>query len=410
MKLYDTEQRIKKELKKIDELTNEKNKQIIREFYTVMLAEGISKRRLWRYLQTLRLIAQKYDKPFNEWKKEDIIKFLADVNSNGYALETVNEYKKGLRKLFKWLHGEDWMHLRLLKTKKNRNKKPDILEEDEVLRIIDAANNERDKAMIAVCYEAGLRIGELASIKIKDVVFDEENRELKAKIRVKGKTGERIIPLRMSVKYLLAWLEKHPKKEDPEAYVFCSISNNSLGEQMRYESFLRLFKRIAEKAGIKKNVHPHMLRHTRATILAANNVAEYIMCKYFGWVVGSDVPRVYVDLSAKDLDKVVDAIYGFEESAKPKLAKPRRCPRCGKVNEPTAKYCSVCAFILDEKLRAELELEEPRVAKDLMSIIMQNPEMLAQVKEMIELVQKMREKPELMQKLKELRDENVAIK
>ena len=32
-------------------------------------------------------------------------------------------------------------------------------------------------------------------------------------------------------------------------------------------------------------------------------------------------------------------------------------------NKPTAKYCSVCAFILDEKLRAELELEEPRVAK-----------------------------------------------
>lgn len=77
-------------------------------------------------------------------------------------------------------------------------------------------------------YRRGLRIRELAGIKIKDVVFDEENRELKARIRINGKTGERVVTLRMSVKYLLAWLEKHPLKDNPDAYLFCSISNNSM--------------------------------------------------------------------------------------------------------------------------------------------------------------------------------------
>lgn len=71
--------------------------------------------------------------------ESDITKCLADIHSNGFALETVNEYIKGLRKLFKLLYGEEWPHLKLLKTKKDRNRKPDILEEEEVLKMIDAA-------------------------------------------------------------------------------------------------------------------------------------------------------------------------------------------------------------------------------------------------------------------------------
>ena len=53
-------------------------------------------------------------------------------------------------------------------------------------------------------------------------------------------------------------------------------------------------------------------------------------------------------------------------------------------------------------------MEEPKIAKELMSIAMQNPEILSQAKEMIELVQVVRERPEVMQKLKELRDEGIT--
>jgi hypothetical protein len=65
-------------------------------------------------------------------------------------------------------------------------------------------------------------------------------------------------------------------------------------------------------------------------------------------------------------------------------------------------------LILDEKERLKLEMEESKVAKDLMAIIMQNPEMLAQVREMIEFVEKMRENPRLMQILRQLRDKGTV--
>ncbi len=64
------------------------------------------------------------------------------------------------------------------------------------------------------------------------------------------------------------------------------------------------------------------------------------------------------------------------------------------------KMCS----ILDEKERLKLEMEESKIAIDLMTYIMQNPEMFEKVKEMIKFVEKVRENPELMEMLIQLKD------
>lgn len=57
--------------------------------------------------------------------------------------------------------------------------------------MISAAKHPRDKAMIALLYEGGFRIGELASIKFKDIEFN----KFGGKVKVSGKTGERLVPL-----------------------------------------------------------------------------------------------------------------------------------------------------------------------------------------------------------------------
>ncbi len=65
--------------------------------------------------------------------------------------------------------------------RKDRNEKPEVLSEDEILRTIEVEKNLRNKAIISVGYEGGFRIGELAGIKIKDVEFDKREGELKAR-------------------------------------------------------------------------------------------------------------------------------------------------------------------------------------------------------------------------------------
>jgi len=111
---------------------------------------------------------------------------------------------------------------------------------------------------------------------------------------------------------------------------------------------------------------------------------------FFGWVQGSDMLRVYVHLSGRDIDRAINKVYGLEEEEDEKEVeiKPKKCPRCGYVNAPTDIYCGRCALILDEKERLKLEMEESKIAIDLMTYIMQNPEMFEKVREMIKFVEK----------------------
>ncbi len=264
--------------------------------------------------------------------------------------------------------------------------------------MVKVAKHPRDKALIAVGYEGGFRIGELANIRIKDVEFKIVNGHLKAKVRVYGKTGERKIPLVMSAPLLKTWMEAHPLNNDPEAVVFCSISNRKLGESMEYQAFSRIIKTLAKKAGIKKRVYPHMLRHSRATVLA-KHLPEAVLCEYFGWVQGSDIPAVYVHLSGRDLDEAIDRLYEIGEGEKPKLAKPRKCSRCNNINDPVAVYCSKCGLILDERKRIELEMMQEEMSKELAYRLLQNPDLIREIKELIEIVERVKSNPEVFENL-----------
>jgi len=84
-----------------------------------------------------------------------------------------------------------------------------------------------------------------------------------------------------------------------------------------------MLKTAARKAGINKRVHPHLLRHTRATHLA-KVLTEDQMRVYFGWSRTNHIPARYVHLSGKDVD---EALARYYEGGKREAG--RICPRCG---------------------------------------------------------------------------------
>jgi len=241
-----------------------------------------------RYIQTLRVIHRWKNKLFKEWTEQDLEDILFEIEKEGYKPHTINEFKKDLRMFFRWLHGENWPGLKVLRGEKKDKRKPDVLTEEEVSRMIEAAVNERDRAIIAVGYEAGLRIGELASLTWGNVIWTEWG----AKIKVHGKTSERVIPIVMAASYLKEWMIVHPAYDvksgeiDPNALVFVRTSGKDAGKPMSYQMFAKVIKKAAAKAGIKKRVYPNILRHTRATVLA-NNLTEQQMNIFFGWVQGN---------------------------------------------------------------------------------------------------------------------------
>lgn len=115
----------------------------------------------------------------------------------------------------------------------------------------------RDIAIIELFLNTGLRLSEVAGLKIDDVEFGER----KGKLKVLGKGRKyREIPLNSDMRKILSqYLEKRK-------HIDCDfLFTTSTGKPLQPNSIYRLVKRYAERAGIE--LHPHMLRHTFAQTL-----------------------------------------------------------------------------------------------------------------------------------------------
>ncbi|MFQ5406020.1 MAG: tyrosine-type recombinase/integrase [Candidatus Micrarchaeia archaeon] len=279
---------------------------------------------------------------------------------------------------YKWLKGDDetfppeiaWLKPKL---KNNARKLPEeLLTQDEVLRIAQAAVNARDKALVLVLYESGCRIGEILSLRIKNVLFDQYG----AILRVTGKTGDRRVRIISSAPALSSWVENYSKSKEPEAPLWPSLATNypQKNQPMEHRSVLVTLKRSTEKAGIKKRVYPHLFRHSRATFLA-EKLTEAQMKEYFGWVQSSEMAATYVHLSGRDVDNALLALQGLvkSEDKKEEQFKVCFCPRCKEKNSPSAKFCLRCGTPMKEQIAAQVE-DEKKVGDNLLNQLMKNVE------------------------------------
>ncbi len=343
--------------------------------------------RVVKYQKHLKIFIREVEKPLDKVQKEDIQIFLSKLEGKKKDW-TIHDYKVALKRFYRWFYGlpkgKDPELTEWIKIKKQKSSKlipEELLTKEEVEKMINAALNTRDKAMIALLWDAGLRIGELGNIKIKHVVFDKYG----AYIFVQGKTGMRRVRIVESLPYLMNWLEEHPQKDNPEAYLWVSYVKGRV-EPMRYEAMRKQIKKAAEKAGIKKRIHPHIFRHSRATFLA-NHLTEAQMCEYLGWVKGSPMPQIYVHLSGRDVDKAILKLYGIEIEEEGDKPKPKKCPRCRLANPSTARFCIRCGAILDMETALELEAKENEMTK----IFLENPELMdkaVKLAQMLELIER----------------------
>ncbi|MBU1121351.1 MAG: site-specific tyrosine recombinase XerD [Candidatus Omnitrophica bacterium] len=155
----------------------------------------------------------------------------------------------------------------LIEAPKVEKKLPNFLTFDEVIRILKVSNLKtrygiRERAILELMYATGLRVSELAALKISDI-----NLEV-GFIKCKGKgSKERIVPLGGVAK---KFLEKYLSgirdlflKEKISFFLFVRQGGKTLSRQ----SVWKIIKKVVEKAQIKKKVSPHTLRHSFATHL-----------------------------------------------------------------------------------------------------------------------------------------------
>jgi len=336
--------------------------------------------------------ATKIDDPKKVTRK-DVEKWIAKMREK-YSQETVNRRISTLKTLLstyfygyrsrKYPKCVQWIKVR---QPKNNNMRDKILSPGEIDALIRTCNNSKQKALVAIMYEGALRLGEALSLRLRDVEFTKYG----VRIRVLGKTGERTILLFKSEPYIREWIQAHPLKSDPNAYLFVSKWGGKW-KQMTPPAVIRWLKRLAKSAGIKKRVHPHMLRHTRLTELA-KVLTEQELKLLAGWEKDSRMAKVYVHLSGRDLEKaMLEKIAGVrleeEESKEPQALEPKICPRCGAKNPFDALYCYKCALVLDNQVAAKLHEKEQeagnkvkQLVKALMELMEENPEFARKIAE-----------------------------
>ena len=398
--LYDFENELSSAKKRITTLENKENIKTIEKFLKKLFAEGLSKPRVIKYANYLKTIAEKIGKSFMEVNEEDIINFLSHLEQSNYSEWTKRDYKVVLKRFFRFLGKEELMKDIKTTMRNNRKKLPeDLLTKTEIKRMIETANHPRDKAIISLLYEGGLRIGELASLKIKNVVFDEYG----AVIKVKGKTGERRVRVVLSSSLLAKWIEIHPDKDNPNAPLLVNLSTNYKNKGITYRGISMRIKEIAKKAGVDKKITPHLFRHSRATHLATV-LTEAQMNEYFGWVQGSRMAATYVHLSGRDTDNKMLEIYGLKkkEKEKEKELKPKECPRCKYINGPTDRFCSRCGEVLDEEEAVKIRMQGQKLAKEFPDIAIEDPKRLMDMKKFMEMIEIFENNPDLLEKMRKL--------
>lgn len=381
--------RVDSALKRIKESNmREKNKKDILEFYEFLIAEGMSIGRIAKYLNHLYKMDGWLDLVFRKTKKKDIIRLVRILEKQDYTPHTKHDYKVVFKRFFKWLRDSEEYpeEVRWLKTTIKRDDSTipeELLTQDDVEKMINEAHHPRNKALISLLYESGCRVGEVLSLKVKHVSFDDHG----AKVVVKGKTGMRKIRLIACIPYLSTWIENHPKGDNPDASLWPIVGTRNNGGDIQYSNIRKLLQKVAKRAGIKKRVNPHIFRHSRATYLA-NHLTEAQMNQYFGWVQGSDMPSTYVHLSGRDIDAPILKLNGIkvekEEEQKEKIA-PKKCKRCDTMNPSTGKFCKRCGSALDIETMLKMDEKRKRM-DDMMSILMKDPEtqrfMLNKMREM----------------------------
>lgn len=197
--------------------------------------------------------------------------FLAWINELGMSSTSQARIISGLKSFFQYLVLENILNrnpTELLEAPKTRRKLPDTLSIEELQLIFDSidvstAEGTRNKTILETMYSCGLRVSELTDLRISNIYVDVEF------IRVIGKGNkERLIPIgQEALKHILLYKEGYRNKVMPKKGNEDILFLNRRGGKLSRVMIFYIIKEYTAKAGIKKNIHPHTLRHSFATHL-----------------------------------------------------------------------------------------------------------------------------------------------
>jgi len=345
---------------------------VLKDYFNHIIAQGKAKSAysIRNQIANLALFSQEIKKPYSMITVKDINKYIAS-QVRKCKFNTVNTRKDIIKRFFEWIERPEVVeHIVIKPMENNKLRKEDLLSKKDIRDMITACCTEiykldlnsgynanvdtgiRDKTVIMILYELGCRRSEVSSINIKDL----EDKDTHFLVTIRGKTGERTLPLVETMPYLRNLLKEHPYRFDVEAPLFISVKNNQWGRRLLAHGVNSIVKKASKRANLNKRVYPHLFRHTRATYFSfAKKWTERELRLWFGWTANSNMPNRYVHFAQQEVNKryIKDlGIFNEAEEKKneveDKILNIKKCNNCGHSNSATATYCE-CGYPLDIK-------------------------------------------------------------
>ena len=203
--------------------------------------------------------------------KSLIRKYVHYLNTKDYKRSSINRKLSVLRSLFNYVSTNsdfDEITVPMISKSKIQKKLPSIIsieQTDRLISSIDVTNllGVRDRALIETLYTTGMRVSEISSLNIDDIID-------KNKIKLMGKGAKpRVVFMSDTAR---TWIDQYIKLCSQK---FKNLQNNALflnrfGTRLSVRSIQNLVKKYGYKSGIGVSLHPHLLRHTFATHMLSN--------------------------------------------------------------------------------------------------------------------------------------------
>jgi integrase/recombinase XerD len=175
----------------------------------------------------------------------------------------------------------------------------DVLTRQEIDQLEGAAPTERDKLIVRILADGGLRVGELCSLRVEDITRHDRG----ALLKVRGKGDkERLVPVRPELARRIERFAKYRPADATGDRLFVSIRRGRGGtyDPLTTSGVGQLLRSLAYRAGLTKRVHPHLLRHSFATEALRRGMNPIQLAQILGHSGLRMIESVYSHLNTTD--------------------------------------------------------------------------------------------------------------
>ena len=263
------------------------------EFLQYLQASGLSTIRVVRYGMCLTKILNSID--IQRAGRKEIEAFIAELNRSDYKAWTKHAYKLTVKKLFQYLrygntskdtpYPEEvaWISLRISEAEIREELQSERSSNCFRRRDYPAPEGHEQpkrRSHAARALRGGLQAGELLVMRVGSVQFLKDY----CIISTKGKTGQKRIPLVVSLRPLMRWLSLTLQGMTLKRLSGSPSIRANRGNQLSYRYFRETIAKTAARAGLQKDVWPYLFRHSQLTSMA-DKLTDSKLTLFAGWTL-----------------------------------------------------------------------------------------------------------------------------